>query len=73
MPPDLTDDEKAALIDLLRSTIDEDRFPLSPRIRQLRAILAKLAPEPPRPEAYPAPKPSAQPSAVLAKRRNPRR
>src|ERR1700681_59967 len=30
MPVDLTDDEKAALIELLRGTIDRDRFPLSP-------------------------------------------
>jgi hypothetical protein len=30
MPLDLTDDEKAALIELLRGTIDRDRFPLSP-------------------------------------------
>ena len=31
MPLDLTDDEKAALIELLRGTIDWDRFPLSER------------------------------------------
>jgi hypothetical protein len=30
-PLDLPDDEKAALIELLRETIDRDRFPLSPR------------------------------------------
>ena len=35
MPLDLTDDEKAALIELLRGTIDRDRFPLSPRIRAI--------------------------------------
>jgi hypothetical protein len=71
MPLDLTDDEKAAMIELLRDTIDQDRFPLSPRIRQLLAILAKLAPESeqPRPAPYPAPKPNARPSAVLAKSR----
>jgi hypothetical protein len=42
MPLDLTDDEKAALIELLRGTIDRDRFPLSPRMRPLRSILEKL-------------------------------
>ncbi len=33
---DLTDDEKAALIELLRGTIDRDRFPLSPRVRAVQ-------------------------------------
>lgn len=36
---DLTDADTAALADLLRDTIAADRFPLSPRIRRLRAIL----------------------------------
>ncbi len=31
MTPDLTDDDKATLADLLRETIERDRFPLSPR------------------------------------------
>jgi hypothetical protein len=31
--PDLTDEETEALVRLLRKTIDEDRYPLSPRIR----------------------------------------
>jgi hypothetical protein len=45
MPPlDLTDDDRAALIELLRETIDGSRFLLSPRIRGLRAILEKLDP-----------------------------
>jgi hypothetical protein len=51
---DLTDEDKAALIELLRETITTSRFLLSPRIRRLRAILAKidtptLRPEPPSP------------------------
>ena len=29
MAPDLTDDDKAALIELLRETIEWDRFPMS--------------------------------------------
>jgi hypothetical protein len=73
MPLDLADDEKAALIELLRDTIDRDRFPLSPRIGQLRAILAKLDPAPPRPAPYPAPKPIGEPSMVLAKKKKRRR
>jgi hypothetical protein len=43
---DLTDDETAALERLLRHTIDDDRYPLSPRIQTLRAILNKIRPEP---------------------------
>jgi hypothetical protein len=35
----LTDDEKTALTALLRRTIDDDRYPLSPRISQLRGIV----------------------------------
>jgi hypothetical protein len=40
------DDEAAALVALLTQTIDGDRYPLSPRVRALKAILAKLRPEP---------------------------
>jgi hypothetical protein len=36
MSPDLTEPEKAALVELLRETIDGDRFPLSPRAQRLR-------------------------------------
>jgi hypothetical protein len=43
---DLSDDESAALARLLRKAIDEDRYPLSPRIRSLQAILDKLDPPP---------------------------
>ena len=39
---DLTDDDKAALAVLLREAIERDRFPLSPRVRSFKAILAKL-------------------------------
>jgi hypothetical protein len=41
---DLTDDETAALVRLLKSTIDADRYPLSPRIQTLKAILDKIRP-----------------------------
>jgi len=56
----LTDDEKTALTALLKRTIDDDRYPLSPRISQLRGILAKLegtksAPAPPPPLRHYAP------------------
>lgn len=42
----LDDTETAALIDLLRAEIDGTRFPLAPRLRPLRSMLAKLAPGP---------------------------
>ena len=66
---DLTPDEKAALVELLGDTINRDRFPLLPRIKRLRAMLAKLgigsAPAVP----YPPPEPPGERSMSLAKRR----
>jgi len=44
MELDLTDDETAALARLLKSTIDADRYPLSPRIQTLKAILDRQEP-----------------------------
>jgi hypothetical protein len=43
---DLTDEETAALTKELHDIVGSDRYPLSPRIRTLRAILGKLRPEP---------------------------
>ena len=42
---DLTEEETAALARLLSRTIDDDRYPLSPRIQTLKAVLAKIRPE----------------------------
>jgi hypothetical protein len=64
MQLELTDDEAAALLRLLNQTIADDRFPLSPRIKTLRAIRAKLPGAPPEP-------PSAQPPTP--EERDPRR
>jgi hypothetical protein len=44
MQLDLTDAETLALLNLLTETIEADRYPLSPRIQTLRAILAKFGP-----------------------------
>src|SRR3979411_1650299 len=41
---DLTEEETDALARLLRRTIDDDRYPLSPRIQMLKALLAKIRP-----------------------------
>ena len=49
MQLDLTNEEDAALLSLLDRVIADDRYPLSPRIRLLRAIRAKLPGAPPEP------------------------
>jgi hypothetical protein len=57
---DLTDDEHAALTAAARKVMDEDRYPLLPRLAPLKSALAKLDPasvpktrveRPPLPEA----------------------
>jgi len=40
--PDLTDDEKLARAAQLKRAIAADRYPLSPRVQTLKAILVKL-------------------------------
>jgi hypothetical protein len=63
----LTDAEKVALVGLLKRTIDEDRYPLSRRIRTLWSILAKLEPPKPTPAPLPPLKVYAPPRATLAR------
>jgi hypothetical protein len=43
---DLSDEEAKALADELDAIVRNDRYPLSPRIQLLKAILGKLRPEP---------------------------
>jgi hypothetical protein len=64
---DLTEEETDALAGLLRRTIDDDRYPLSPRVQTLKSILAKIRPEPAR-EPLPPPKVYAPPRATTARR-----
>jgi hypothetical protein len=45
MTLDLSDEEMAALERLLRTAIDDDRYPLSLRIQILKAIRAKIRPD----------------------------
>jgi len=52
---DLSDDEAAALANELDAIVRNDRYPLSPRIQTLRAVLAKLRAESAR-EPLPPPK-----------------
>ena len=68
MQLDLTDDELAALTRLLKRTLDTDRFPLSPRLYPLRAILEKIEPPLPR-EPRPPPKVYTPPRASAHQRR----
>jgi hypothetical protein len=68
MTLDLSDPETDALATLLRRTIDDDRYPLSPRIQTLKAILGKIRPEPTR-EPLPPPKVYAPPRATASRRR----
>jgi hypothetical protein len=65
---DLTEEETDALARVLSRTIDDDRYPLAPRIQTLKAILTKIRPEPPR-EPLPLPKVYAPPRASLARGR----
>jgi hypothetical protein len=50
---ELTDEQAQALIRGLRKLIDDDRYPLSPRVAPLKEILGKLRPEPERPPLPP--------------------
>jgi hypothetical protein len=65
---DLSDGEITALTRLLIDTLDGDRFPLSPRIQMLKAILAKIRPEPVH-EPLPPLKHYEPPRATTARRR----
>jgi hypothetical protein len=65
----LADDEKIALAALLKRIIHADRYPLSPRIGQLRGILAKLQPPKPAPAPLPPLKANAPPRGSAKQRR----
>jgi len=65
---DLTDDEAATLLRELDGIIDGDRYFLSERIKMLKAIRAKLRPEPVR-EPLPPPKQYAPPRTTAKQRR----
>jgi hypothetical protein len=68
MTLELTDDEALALAQLLRRTIEDDRYPMSPRLPPLKAILGKLDPPKPRPAIPPPLKGRAAPSAGRRRR-----
>jgi len=68
MALDLTDEETDALARLLSRTIENDRYPLSPRIQLLKGILSKIRPEPGR-KPLPPPK-HYEPPRVGRRRRD---
>ena len=63
---DLSPEDRAAIAALLPDTIAADRFPMSPRIKRMRAILHKIEPPAPEPFRFPALK-QGRPSQVLRK------
>ena len=66
---DLTDEETAAPLRALDGIIDGGRYFLSPRIKTLRAIRAKIRPEPVRAPLPPPAKQYAPPRATAKQRR----
>jgi hypothetical protein len=66
---DLTDEETTALLRELDGLINGDRYFLSERIKTLKAIRAKLRPEPVREPLPPPPKQYAPPRATAKQRR----
>ena len=72
---DLTEEERAEALQAIRAAIDGERYVLSPRVKRLKSILAKLDSQAERPTAipYPPPLPSAEPSFLYAKLRGVRR
>ena len=68
---ELSYDEAAALVRLLREAIDADHFPLSPRVQVWLGIPGKLTlkPEPARLAASPEPRVYAPPSRGRHRRR----
>jgi hypothetical protein len=74
MTTNLDPQDRADLARFLREAIEADRYPLSPRVRRLKELLAKVDPAPaPAVTPHPAPKPIGEPSHLLAKRRGRRR
>lgn len=70
LTPNLTSEDFTDLARFLRETIDADRFPFSPRVKRLKALLAKIDPPPPAPEPFPPPpKPPGERGTVLGKKR----
>jgi hypothetical protein len=73
--PDFTEEERAELVRVVRTAIDGDKYLMSPRVRRLKSILAKIDPASAKPVVahHPPPRPSREPSLLYAKLRGSRR
>jgi hypothetical protein len=67
---DLTDEERDALSAFLGAGIAADKFPLSPGLKPLRAVLAKLDPK--QPQSKPPPLTVGPAVAIRSKKRRTR-
>jgi hypothetical protein len=67
MKLDLSDEQSATLLGELNRIIENDRYPLSPRVLTLKEIRAMLRPEPAR-EPLPEPKRYEPPRAGRRRR-----
>jgi hypothetical protein len=69
--PDLPEDEHAELVRLLRDAIAGERYFLSPRMKRLKSILAKIEPASVKAtvDPLPAPRPAGEPSLLYRKLR----
>jgi hypothetical protein len=70
---DLTDEEAAALLKELNQIIENDRYPLSQRIRVLRSIRAKFPTAPREPPPARPPTPEERSPAQAPRSGRPRR
>ena len=66
---DLTDEETAVLLKELANIMEGDRYFLSQRIKTLKAIRAKIRPEPVRPPLPPPPTRYEPPKTTTRQRR----
>jgi hypothetical protein len=73
--PDLTDEEQAELVRLVRDAIAGERYFLSPRMKRLKSLLAKIEPASVKAtvEPFPAPRPAGEPSLLYRKLKGGRR
>ena len=73
--PDVTEEDYSDLAGLVREAITNERYFLSPRMKRLKSLLAKLDPASTERTVtpYPPPRPSAEPSLLYAKLKGGRR
>ena len=65
MNVELNDDQVQCLINYARRNFAEERYPLAPALRPIRALLERLAPDT---APMPPPNPPGEPSLLLRKK-----